>query len=293
MGLILDILCLLNSDRECEFKNYTSGLLNFHFAHHTSKLCEDYTDAITPVVFVQLEALSGAQCLTDLMQLKADKNCLLVLLSERADKDVSSELVKLIDMHVSCDTELSSLFRAIELITIHEAQNIDDETRKKLIRERFLSLKNLQLVFRTIAQTDKIADIIALGSPICDHLKIGLFELLVNAVEHGNLEIGYDKKSELLEKGTLIEEIQIRQNDEKYRDRTVRVDIKTVGEELKISIIDQGKGFNPEPFFDFKPEKLLLPHGRGILLARSSVFTGLEYSAKGNQVTVTLDIKDY
>lgn len=293
LDLMLDILCLLNDDRKYAFQNGTSALLRFHSVQHVSDLASSLSDKMVPVVLIQLKAVENEGASQALADLKKTQNCMIVLLREKDDIDVPFDLIPLIDLHISCDVELSSLFHAVELVAIHEAKNIDDDLKKKLIRERFLALKSLKLFYRTISEADKIADIIALGSPICDHLKIGLFELMVNAVEHGNLEIGFEKKTDLIEKGTLADELNRRQSEGKYRNRTVELDLKAEGEELLISVTDQGAGFNPEPYFDFKPEKLLLPHGRGILMARSSAFTGLEYSSKGNKVTVTLNIKDY
>ena len=81
----------------------------------------------------------------------------------------------------------------------------------------------------------------ALGSD--QNLVMGLSELMVNAVEHGNLAISYDDKSRLQAEGRWIEEIEQRLNQELYAHRCVQVRYRRDPEVIEINITDEGDGF--------------------------------------------------
>ena len=88
---------------------------------------------------------------------------------------------------------------------------------------------------------------------------MGLRELVVNAVEHGNLEISFDEKSDLLARGAWQAEIARRLTLEKYRDRATSIEILRGGDRFSIDIIDQGPGFDWRGYIDPKtaPKSLL------------------------------------
>jgi DNA-binding response OmpR family regulator len=117
-------------------------------------------------------------------------------------------------------------------------------------------------------------------------LSLALRELVLNAVEHGNLELTYEEKTRALENGTLDALLAERAAKQPYCDRTVMVLVERHERRLSITVRDQGRGFDwkklPDPN---DPMNLLAAHGRGVLLARLSV-DALHYSEKGDEVTV-------
>ncbi len=115
---------------------------------------------------------------------------------------------------------------------------------------------------------------------------MGLLELLVNAVEHGNLEITYEEKGRLQAERRLDEERRRRLLLPEYRDRRARVDLERVANALEITILDEGKGFDFERYLVLDKSRLFDAHGRGILLA--STMLQIAYSPPGNRVKVTL-----
>jgi hypothetical protein len=112
-----------------------------------------------------------------------------------------------------------------------------------------------------------------------------MHELLTNAIEHGNCEISYDEKTQLLENGGDIQElIRERCTKPEISDRRVLFEYTITGKSSRFSIEDRGTGFNwrdiPDPR---NPENCLLSHGRGILMARA--FTkSLSFNDAGNRV---------
>ncbi len=117
-------------------------------------------------------------------------------------------------------------------------------------------------------------------------LSLALRELVLNAVEHGNLELTYEEKTRALESGTLDALLAERAQQPPYCDRTVMIEVERRERRLSIRVRDQGRGFDwkklPDPN---DPMNLLAAHGRGVLLARLSV-DSLSYNEKGDEVTV-------
>jgi anti-sigma regulatory factor (Ser/Thr protein kinase) len=117
----------------------------------------------------------------------------------------------------------------------------------------------------------------------------GISELLVNALEHGNLKIGYAEKSNLMRSGTWQMEVERRLSAKENIDGYIELEFKVEADTVQIRIRDQGKGFDWTPFLDLDPERAFDPHGRGIAMARLSSFDDLEYLGDGNEVLATVN----
>lgn len=72
---------------------------------------------------------------------------------------------------------------------------------------------------------------------------LGLQELLINAVEHGNLGISYAEKSLLMLENRLHEEIERRAQDPACSQLQVSVHLLRDADGLSLTIQDQGQGF--------------------------------------------------
>ena len=139
---------------------------------------------------------------------------------------------------------------------------------------------------RTFEEAKSLSYLLGNLCPESDHTCLGFYELLINAIEHGNLEISYKDKTELLMFKRWKEEIDFRLSDPRYKDRMVCVDIERQPEGFSVMITDQGNGFNFEPFLDFIPERIFDLHGRGIAMANKIYLNKVEYLENGRQVKV-------
>ncbi len=119
---------------------------------------------------------------------------------------------------------------------------------------------------------------------------LGLLELLVNAVEHGNLAITYQEKSSLMKEQQWDIEISRRLNMPKYADKRVQVVLENNSLELSITITDEGDGFDCKQYFEISAERAFDPNGRGIALSKMMSFDTLEYKGKGNQVVAVVKV---
>ena len=118
------------------------------------------------------------------------------------------------------------------------------------------------------------------------NIKISLREMLINAIEHGNLNINFEEKTELQANGDYLQFLIERQKEPKYTHKFVTIEF-TVGPELiSFRITDEGNGFDHKKMLLRKSddkEIQALAHGRGIIMARD-FFDKVEYNEKGNSV---------
>ena len=137
---------------------------------------------------------------------------------------------------------------------------------------------------QTLAQAQEAAVQLARFVPQSGKAVLGLFELLVNAIEHGNLEIGYNDKTRLVNNHQWLEEIESRSCREAYRDRVVKVSVNETENDFEYVIEDEGKGFKSKNYLQLQTHRAADNHGRGIAFTNQYCFTRLEFFGTGNQV---------
>lgn len=170
----------------------------------------------------------------------------------------------------------------------------DNRQYRRLRRELARTARTLQLMlrggfrFRTLDESLALAALIANACPDPGRVVAGLSELLINAVEHGNLAITYEEKTALSDDGRWKAEIERRLNLPQHRDRYAEVEFERGGETIVITIRDQGEGFDWKRYLEFSPDRSLDNHGRGIAVALAMSFDAVEFRGKGNEVIATL-----
>jgi len=117
------------------------------------------------------------------------------------------------------------------------------------------------------------------------NLKIGIEEMINNAIEHGCLGIGFEEKNTALRGGTYHELVRQKLDDLKDSTRRVHIDSRVGAEGVRIVIRDDGDGFSWKNLPDLSKENLLQYNGRGIFLTKI-FFDRVEYNQKGNEVTL-------
>ena len=157
----------------------------------------------------------------------------------------------------------------------------------------FSAVEQLSIRFQTHDQAIKLAKALSRLYPDPNRVALGLHELMINAIEHGNLGISYDEKKAYLLEGTLAEEIEKRQTSSEWGGRAARILVSRQADRITFKLEDQGSGFDWEPYLELQAERAFDPNGRGIAMARMSSFDTLEYRGKGNIVeTAVLKVQD-
>lgn len=118
---------------------------------------------------------------------------------------------------------------------------------------------------------------------------IGFRELVVNAVEHGNLGITFDEKTDLLSSGEWQNEIERRLATKEMRDRFATVELRLLDDTYSIEIRDQGTGFDWSTYLDPESRPSAVLHGRGMSLAMEAGYTSVEYRDNGSEVAIRGD----
>ncbi|PCI32049.1 MAG: hypothetical protein COB54_08370 [Alphaproteobacteria bacterium] len=137
---------------------------------------------------------------------------------------------------------------------------------------------------RTFEEAEALTTMLALTCPDPDRIAFGLFELIANGIEHGNLEIDHEEKWRLMENNSHRDEIKSRLARPEYKDRYVEIAFQREDNLVCFKIEDQGTGFNYADYLDVDFSSNTKFHGRGISLARSTSFDYLEYIGRGNKV---------
>lgn len=137
---------------------------------------------------------------------------------------------------------------------------------------------------RTLEQAESLAVFLANSFPDPQRAASGLSELLVNAIEHGNLGVGYELKSALIENGSWRNELERRCDLPQNHDKQVEVLLQIKDDGVYVQITDAGAGFDWKSYLTIDPSRTQDNHGRGIAQARAQSFDQLKYNAQGNQV---------
>ncbi|MCP5362232.1 MAG: ATP-binding protein [Hyphomicrobiales bacterium] len=180
---------------------------------------------------------------------------------------------------------------AKKLVSVVESAIEDYQERQRLehlIQQRtklYGMVEESIFTFRTLEEVQTLAIHLATLFPEPERVIIGLMELLVNAVEHGNLEISYEEKGFLKENGVWEQEISKRLSFPKYSNRRGRVYYCNSTEYVEVTVTDEGPGFDWQKYLSVDFKRLSDNHGRGIALSCSISFDMLQYSEKGNKVT--------
>ena len=152
-----------------------------------------------------------------------------------------------------------------------------------LIREASFSIQ-------TVDEARDLGMVLANACPDPMSTVIGLTEILVNAVEHGNLGITYEEKSQLNAAGQWESEVTRRLSLPENATKRVEVQMTRENGTVRFTIRDEGRGFDWQRFIEIDPQRAFDNHGRGIVIARTLSFDSLEYRGCGNEVVAQIHV---
>ena len=161
----------------------------------------------------------------------------------------------------------------------HSLQNSEDSG---FVGDESFRCRNLSDAFQLSVAIAKLC-------PKPEKTVLGIYGLLVNGIEHGNLGINYNEKTALMVQDTWLEEIERRLALPENQDKAVDVSLVRDGSSLNIHIRDQGAGFDWVKYLDFTFETRVEYFGRGTVLSKSFCFDRLEYLGAGNEVRLVVE----
>lgn len=119
-------------------------------------------------------------------------------------------------------------------------------------------------------------------------VRTSLREIIINAIEHGNLEITFDEKTKALEEGSYLSLIEERRSDPRFKNRKIFLEYSIDEDRVAFRVTDEGQGFDHRKVLKTDEKKLnedFMAHGRGIMMTVSA-FDIVRYNEKGNRVAL-------
>ncbi|WP_114417195.1 ATP-binding protein [Marinospirillum perlucidum] len=159
------------------------------------------------------------------------------------------------------------------------------EVPENLINRIFKKPRRRTHLVSSLKEVNELADRLAKHFPQPVKAKIGLTELLTNALEHGNLGITSKEKSQLLQAGKYYQHLEKCIKATPRQKLALQLEVFKNQTETRISIKDQGQGFD---YKNHQEQQNLQPaiSGQGIKIARELCFDQINYTEGGTKVTV-------
>jgi len=152
-------------------------------------------------------------------------------------------------------------------------------------------LKNGYFEISTIEDAQNLALSLSTVFPDPEKVVFGLSEMLTNAIEHGNLGIGFKRKEELVLNNEWEKTVNDLQKLPENKNKVVRVDYVRNKDNICIVIEDEGDGFDWKEYTQIGPDSFTDKfNGRGIALSRMFSFDDISYVGRGNKVRCVVDL---
>jgi anti-sigma regulatory factor (Ser/Thr protein kinase) len=177
-------------------------------------------------------------------------------------------------------TLLTILTSALE----HRVKNRKSVDEMTTHTETLKMLESGRYKFRTLNDAKYLAFAISNIFQKPDKTLFGLHELCINAVEHGNLGIGFEGKKKLIKTNSWEMEVQNRLDIPENANKFATLEVQVFDDRFEITIKDSGNGFDFEEYMKFEPSRLTSPNGRGIAMSKMYSFDEMEYRGNGNEV---------
>ncbi len=250
------------------------------------ELLEKNTDKYHAVLLDRMmPGIDGIEVLKRMKEQESMKDVSVIMQTAKATQDEILE-----GLQAGAYYYLTKPFSKNTLLAIVETAVSDYLRYKKIKTEAQRAVGTFQLMadaryfFKTIEEADALAPLLAQACPNPGKVSTGLSELLLNAVEHGNLGITYEEKSDLVENDRWHDEVNRRLKLQENAAKIVDFQMERTDHEVRYLIKDQGEGFDWEKYLEINPERAFDNHGRGIAMSRAMSFDKIEYLGKGNEV---------
>ncbi|MDZ4726881.1 MAG: ATP-binding protein [Leptospira sp.] len=186
---------------------------------------------------------------------------------------------------IQTDVDFGILGRATPVLDDTTLLYCESE-RKKYIIGNFINVADEVCNRITMNLGKYVLPDIALGIKIC------LREMIINAIEHGNLNISYDEKTKMKESGKYLQFLRNRQIDSDFHEKKVIIDYTLTPEAVTYLITDEGKGFDHINMIKLAGESIEknISHGRGIFMTLNT-FDIVRYNQTGNEVFLSKSFK--
>lgn len=257
-------------------------------AEEAQEYLADHKEVLAIILDWEMPGMNGLELLAWLKQQERYKDIPVIMLTGRDKKEeikmgIDAGAYYYVTKPFNKEFLLSVLRAAVsEYLNIKQLAEQVQEARNP-----FANMQKGTFHVRTIDEGQKLSVLIANATPDPESNLI-ICELLNNAIEHGNLAISYDEKSDLIDRNELHDEMERRLLMPEYKDRYATIDIEMLHDRIVITVEDMGAGFDYTKYLTFDEARVFDNHGRGIAMANTML--DINYVGKGNIVQVNIPL---
>jgi FixJ family two-component response regulator/anti-sigma regulatory factor (Ser/Thr protein kinase) len=177
------------------------------------------------------------------------------------------------------------------LVGLHRDLRLAEAGLRGLVREcRHFSFRSDELDIPSTVRhlTDRLVPFGFAQPTNVDVIAMAYHEALVNALEHGNLELDSALKGDLFSpKDEYSALCQDRLSDSRFGERRIEVYLEATPERYEVIIVDDGPGFDTRRISKISDDTLAKQCGRGLAMIHM-VMDEVSFNEKGNQITMVL-----
>jgi CheY-like chemotaxis protein len=243
---------------------------------------------------LQLPKMNGLEALAEIRE--HDPHVAVVIVAAAPDPAVLRRALDLGAVNFVCkpfdpaeiDFVLDRVFRAV--VQDHDLRPVQDIVSGRTTTLSFLGQPSA--LARIVAWLGRELTWVYPGYDLpLPEIKLALYETLANAVEHGNLGITYDLKTQAMEQpGGMEELIRRRLADPVLGSRKVHVKVEYLGDRVVYRVRDEGDGFNPKALYEKPLADTTALHGRGIALVRHYM-DEVTWNPRGTEICMVHKLK--
>lgn len=180
------------------------------------------------------------------------------------------------------------------LVEMHREFRLAQDGLKGLLKEtRHFSFRCDELDIGSIVRhlTDRLVPMGFASPANVDVISVAFHEALVNALEHGNLELDSSMKSDVFSETDPYTALRLKRlSDEHFASRMVDVFMESMPDRFVVTITDQGPGFDTSRVAYAVEDSLNKQTGRGLALIQM-VLDEVTFNEHGNQIRLVLKKK--
>ncbi len=191
------------------------------------------------------------------------------------------------DIFLDHDADAGTVANAIDGLRAYRAHELAIPADAEIGLGATQSLEAGEFSIQTREQASDVAILLGRATPRPCATAVGLYVLLANAIEHGNLGFDATEKAKGLAEGNWERKLAKRMTESEYEDRRVHLRFQRGGRILSFIIQDDGEGIDAETAEMADPSRAGY-RGKGIKLAKSMGFGQVNYLGIGNTVEATV-----
>jgi len=191
------------------------------------------------------------------------------------------------DIFLDQDADAGTVANAIEGLRGYRAHEMSIPDNSEIGLGATQSLESGEFSIQTREQALDVAILLGRATPRPCASAVGLYVLLANGIEHGNLGFDAAEKAKGLAEGNWERKLSKRMAEGLYEDRRVHLRFQRGGRIMSFIIQDDGEGIDAETAEMADPSRAGY-RGKGIKLAKSMGFGQISYLGVGNTVEASV-----